>query len=86
MPILSYIAHPLPGREADLARDLAAIPGCKVKPAETGPLLVLITETFDEAEEKRLVEQLKQVESLAFLSMVFAHADPEAPPRPGGAC
>lgn len=73
MPILSYIAHPQPDRDQELRRELEAMPECSVMPAERGSLLVLVTDTESEAEETGLQERLKAVDSLAFLSLVFAH-------------
>lgn len=80
MPILSYLAHPQPDREDELVRTLDAIPECTVTPAENGPLLILVTETSSEEEDKALQKRLKSIESLAFLSLVFAHADPSSKP------
>ena len=73
MPILSYLAHPQPGREEELARTLEALPECTVTPAENGPLLILVTEAASEEADKALQKRLKSIESLAFLSLVFAH-------------
>lgn len=78
MPILSFLAHPQPGREDELVQTLDAMPECTVTPADNGPLLILVTETSSEEEDEVLRKRLKSIESLAFLSLVFAHVDPSS--------
>lgn len=75
MPILSYLAFPVPGRSVDLGNELNAIPGCESLSSSEGEVLVLVTDTADEEEERRLQERLRNVESLLSLAMVYARSE-----------
>jgi hypothetical protein len=70
MPIKSYLAFPRPGQRDSLAWILSQIPHCNVIPASNREVIVLVTDTPDNASEKRLEERFQQVEPLQFLSLV----------------
>ena len=70
MTIQSYLVYPEPGRTAALTATLARIPGCEVIPSENRELLVLITDTPDEAAQKSLEARLEALDGAACLAMV----------------
>jgi len=78
VPIKSYIAWPTPGKAQELQADLLQIPGCEVLPAGNRELLLLLTDTPGEPEEKVLTATLEQIKTLQCLSLVAAVTDKEA--------
>lgn len=77
MPIFSYLAIPKPGAMQDLCADLAPLSNCEVIPADNKDVVVLVTDTPDEAAEADLQEQLNLIPSLQSLSLAFGCADRE---------
>jgi len=75
MPVFSYLAYPTPGAKEKLLTDLTALDYCEVTPAENNEILILVTDTPDENEEKALQKKLKKLESLESLGMTFGHTD-----------
>jgi nitrate reductase NapAB chaperone NapD len=75
MPIFSYIAYPVNGAQAKLLKDLKAMDYCEVEPADNKDILILITDTPDENQEKILQQKLKNLKSLQSLGMTFGHTD-----------
>ena len=75
MAIMSYLAYPRPGKGAVLAAALSELPGCAVYPAEGHELLVLVTDTPDEAAETALQKRLAQMDDMECLALVFGHAE-----------
>jgi len=75
MPIFSYLAYPVKDTLEDLRDDLSALPHCEVIPADKEQVLILLTDTPDEKEEKQLQNKLKKLSSLEFLGLTFGHAD-----------
>ena len=73
MPIFSYLAYPAKGALEDLRNDLSAILHCEVMPADKEQVLILVTDTPDENEEKQLQKKLKNLSSLEFLCLTFGH-------------
>jgi hypothetical protein len=82
MPINSYLAYPVRGRRDALAGALRGLPGCQVIPALNRDLLVLVTDTPDEAAEKALHETLARLELLEGLALVAGLGDAVAAPAP----
>jgi nitrate reductase NapAB chaperone NapD len=76
MPVFSYLAYPKPGAKEQLIRDLAALDYCEATPADNAEILILVTDTPDEDQEKALQEKLKKLSSLESLGMTFGHVDP----------
>ena len=74
MPIFSYLAYPVKGALEGLRDDLSALPHCEVMPADEEQVLILVTDTPDENEEKQLQTKLKNLSSLEFLGLTFGHA------------
>ena len=76
MPVFSYLAYPKQGAKQKLLDDLSALDHCEVTPADNQNILILITDTPDEATEKALQKKLKQLKTLESLGMTFGHVDP----------
>ena len=75
MPVFSYLAYPKDGRKKKLINDLAVLKYCEVMPSDNQDILILVTDTPDEAKEKELQKKLKQLKSLESLGMTFGHTD-----------
>lgn len=75
MPVFSYLAYPLKGEKEALLSDLAALDHCEVMPAENEDVLILVTDTPNEKEEKLLHKKLRKLKSLQSLGMTFGHTD-----------
>jgi len=75
MPIKSYLAYPVSGRLDELAAALRQLPGCDVLRAANRDLLVLVTDSADEAAEEALGGALARVPSLQALALVAGLAD-----------
>ena len=76
MPIKSYLAYPMAGQRETLQRDLAGVPGCTVTPSTNSDLMILVTDTPDEAAEHRLEATLRDIGSLESLALVSGYAAP----------
>jgi nitrate reductase NapAB chaperone NapD len=76
MPVFSYLAYPKRGSKEQLVKDLAALDYCEATPADNEEILILITDTPDEDQEKILQKKLKSLKSLESLGMTFGHVDP----------
>ena len=70
MPIKSYLAYPVRGRRDALAAALRALAGCEVIPAVNQEVLVLVTDTPDEAAEDALQDALAHLPELEGLALV----------------
>ena len=75
MPVFSYLAYPEPGGKATLAQELAALDYCETQVADNEEILILVTDTPNEDQEKELQKKLKTLRSLQGLSMTFGHVD-----------
>ena len=73
MPVFSYLAYPEKGAKTQLLKDLRALKYCEATPAENEEVLILLTDTPNDATEKSLQKQLKALESLQSLGMTFGH-------------
>ena len=76
MPVFSYLAYPKRGSKEQLVKDLAALDYCEATPADNEEILILVTDTPDEDQEKALQKKLKKLKSLESLGMTFGHVDP----------
>ena len=70
MPVKSYIAIPKKNRLSDLSEALYQLSGCNVHPAENKEVLVLVTDTESEREDRELLEEIEANEHLQHLSLV----------------
>ena len=75
MPVFSYLAYPKQGAKEQLIRDLAALDYCETTPADNEEILILVTDTPDEEQEKALQKKIKTLKSLESLGMTFGHVD-----------
>jgi nitrate reductase NapAB chaperone NapD len=75
MPIFSYLAYPIQGAKEKLLKDLNSLAHCEAIPSENKDILVLITDTPNDDQEKELQKMLKQLSSLQSLGMTFGHGD-----------
>src|SRR5262247_884782 len=82
MPVKSYLAYPMRGRRDELAGALRALRGCQVIPAVNRDLLVVVTDTPDEAAEEALQGALAHVEFLEGLALVAGLGDADTAPHP----
>lgn len=76
MPIFSYLAMPKNGDKEALCTELGALPHCQAYPADNHDLVVLVTDTPDEATEEVLQETLNKLHSLhslQSLSLAFGY-------------
>lgn len=71
MPIFSYLAIPTDGAKQALCSELAALDSCEIIPAENQDVIVVVTDTPDEAAEEKLQETLNNLQSLQSLSLAF---------------
>ena len=74
MPVFSYLAYPQPGAKQKLLHELSALEFCEVQAADNQDVLILVTDTPDEAQEKKLQKKLKNIKFLQSLGMTFGHA------------
>ena len=75
MPVLSYLAYPVPGAKEALLNELAALDYCEVTAADSNEILILVTDTPDENREQELQKKLEKLKSLESLGMTFGHTD-----------
>jgi nitrate reductase NapAB chaperone NapD len=75
MPVFSYLAYPKQGAREQLIRELSALEYCETTPADNEEILILVTDTPDEEQEKALQKKLKNLKSLESLGMTFGHVD-----------
>lgn len=73
MPIKSYIAIPKHGKKAKLLGELDSLKGCETVPAENKEVIVVITETESDEQDKTMQDNLNTLEYLAHLTMVAGY-------------
>ena len=76
MPIKSYLAHPKDGRKNELIKDLSELVQCEVIPSENENVIVVVTETLDENEDKSLSELIEALDSIKLLALVSGFNTP----------
>lgn len=79
MPICSYIVYPQAGQCVPLTTRLNALTGCDATAAENRELIVLVTETNSQAEEKELQATLARIPDIQCLAMTFEQVTPPEP-------
>ena len=77
MPIISYLIHPQDGKKNELHKNLSLLENCEVIPAENENILILITDTEGQNEEKQLLEKIDALENLKLRSMVSGYNSPK---------
>jgi nitrate reductase NapAB chaperone NapD len=83
MPVKSYLVIPAEGRKEALKKEIEALPGCEVTPAENRSLLVVLTEAEHEEADKALFEQLNALADLQMLTLVSAFTETASTIDPG---
>lgn len=73
MIIKSYLAFPVEGRLSELVNALEAMPACEVIEATNRDLIILVTETDGDSDEKDLENALHAIPSLQALTLVSGH-------------
>ena len=77
MPIKSYLAHPHDGQKQHLIDALSTLTECEVMPAKNQDVLVVVTDTLDDASEDILKEKIEKIESLKLLALVSGFNTPQ---------
>lgn len=73
MIIKSYLVYPAEGQLESLTTLLNGMPNCEVVPSTNENLLVLVTESEDEAAESTLEAQLKAISAIQTMTLVSGH-------------
>ena len=73
MPIKSYLAYPQTGQKKALLNALSNFPECESVPAENQDVVVIVSETNTQLQEKRVEQALNQLPTLAHLSLVAVY-------------
>lgn len=77
MPIKSYLAHPKTGEKQILIQALSKLNGCEVVPATNQDVVVVVTETLDDASDAILKEKIEHIDSLKLLALVSGFNTPQ---------
>lgn len=77
--IKSYLLTPRPGTSPAELAGIHDLPGCELQAAENGPLLILLTETENEADDRQLQDQLAVHPAIASLGLVSAFQEDGLP-------
>ncbi len=75
MPVCSYVVFPQPGQIRELATELAGLPGCSAEVPEQGDVLVLVTDTVTDAQERALQADLREMDGIQCMVMTFGAPD-----------
>lgn len=70
MPIKSYLTFSHLGLKDDLERSLRSIHHCEVIPSENKDVIVVVSDTQNEDEEKEFLNELLEAESLDHYTLV----------------
>lgn len=76
MPIKSYLAHPIEGKKKELQQAISLLNGCEIIPAKNKDVLIVVTETKDDAEDKSLKVSIETIKSLKLLALVSGFNTP----------
>ncbi|WP_420316147.1 chaperone NapD [Ekhidna sp.] len=73
MPIKSYIIIPQSDQKQRLVEEISQLDGCEIHPAENQEVLVLVTDTDSENEDKRLFTQIESNQNIKHISLVSGY-------------
>lgn len=73
MPIKSYIIIPQSEQKQVLMDEIESLEGCEIHPAENQDVLVLVTDTETEREDKALLERIESNRSIKHISLVSGY-------------
>lgn len=77
MPIKSYLAYPAEGQKERLKKAISHLEGCEIIPAENENLLVVVTDTLTDTEDKSLKEKIESLDSINLLALVSGFNTPK---------
>lgn len=75
MPVKSYLAVPQPGKRQELIKTLENIEGVACESATNKDVIVVVTDTPGEAEDKLLFQQLNELQNIQVLTLVSSFSD-----------
>ncbi len=70
MPIKSYIAHPHDGKYQELLSELSDITDCDIIPSKNKEIVIVVTDTKSDLEDKNMQTEINAIKSLNILSLV----------------
>jgi nitrate reductase NapAB chaperone NapD len=71
MAICSYLVIPEPGQAASVQARLESLPGCDVVPSLDHEILLLVTDTPDDAADRALRDRIEALDGLQSLVLTF---------------
>ena len=77
MPIKSYLAHPHEGKKEELKKAISFLKGCETIPAKNENVIIVLTDTNTDTEDKKLKEKLETIKSLKLLALVSGFNTPK---------
>lgn len=75
MPVKSYIVIPQKGKTDTLKSILKNIDGVEIAPSLNKDVIVVVTETPSEEKDKELYNDLNQMETIQFITLVSAFSE-----------
>ena len=73
MPVKSYIVIPQSDQKGSLVKDIGRMEGCEIHPAENKEVLVLVTDTESEIDDKELYAKLESNKNIKHISLVSGY-------------
>ncbi|WMJ73599.1 hypothetical protein RCC89_10560 [Cytophagaceae bacterium ABcell3] len=70
MPVKSYILLPTEGKKNELIQALKKFNSCSSYPAENRDIVIVVTDTADEAQEEKLMEHINAIPALKHITLV----------------
>ena len=71
MPICSYLVYPAKDRFDGLISQLNSIPGCEAVSDDNRQIIILVTETATQHENKHLHDKLAGIDAIDCIAMTF---------------
>lgn len=73
MPVKSYIIIPQSDQKQRLIDEIGNMDGCEIHPAENQEVLVLVTDTENESDDKTLFAQIESNQNIKHISLVSGY-------------
>lgn len=70
MPIKSYLAYPQPNQKRELEMALNKLENCEIIPSQSHDIIIIVTDTLSESEDKELEDKIYAIKSLRLLTIV----------------
>lgn len=77
MSIISYLAVPKTGQINQLKQKITAIESCEYIESDSDEVLIVITDAENNYRDQIIFEQLRQLDEVQNLTMVFGHSEDE---------